>query len=94
MFKRCYPSYMQDIMGDIFSMGFGPFRWVCTSGKPEDLRWTDLTACNIIDELKDTSNMSEILSKNILALLQFRCPLKTKTSLKTLRRPLKHLDVP
>ena len=27
-----YPSYVQDIMGDIFSLGFGPFRWVCTSG--------------------------------------------------------------
>uniref|UniRef100_A0A8R1E1Z8 urocanate hydratase n=1 Tax=Caenorhabditis japonica TaxID=281687 RepID=A0A8R1E1Z8_CAEJA len=49
-----YPSYMQDIMGDIFSMGFGPFRWVCTSGKPEDLRLTDQTACRIIDELKES----------------------------------------
>lgn len=32
-----YPSYVEDIMGDIFSLGFGPFRWVCTSGNPEDL---------------------------------------------------------
>ncbi len=36
-----YPSYVQDIMGDIFSLGFGPFRWVCTSGNPKDLEKTD-----------------------------------------------------
>lgn len=47
-----YPSYMQDIMGDIFSMGFGPFRWVCTSGRPEDLRRTDRVAREIIEELE------------------------------------------
>ena len=40
--KYCrYPSYVQDIMGDIFSLGFGPFRWVCTSGDPTDLETTD-----------------------------------------------------
>ncbi|EFP08972.1 hypothetical protein CRE_15801 [Caenorhabditis remanei] len=60
-----YPSYMQDIMGDIFSMGFGPFRWVCTSGKPEDLRLTDLTACKIIDELKET-NVPEYVKQQYL----------------------------
>ena len=33
-----FPSYVQDIMGPLcFDYGFGPFRWVCTSGKPEDL---------------------------------------------------------
>src|SRR5690606_5765101 len=37
-----YPSYVQDIMGPMcFDYGFGPFRWVCTSGKPEDLQKTD-----------------------------------------------------
>ncbi|CAD5221533.1 unnamed protein product [Bursaphelenchus okinawaensis] len=46
-----YPSYMQDIMGDIFSLGFGPFRWVCTSGLPEDLAITDKIACEVIDWL-------------------------------------------
>ena len=40
----CYPSYVQDIMGDIFSLGFGPFRWVVTSGKAEDLEKTDRIA--------------------------------------------------
>ncbi|VDM62592.1 unnamed protein product [Angiostrongylus costaricensis] len=46
-----YPSYMQDIMGDIFSMGFGPFRWVCTSQKPEDLARTDMISCEVIESL-------------------------------------------
>ena len=46
-----YPSYVEDIMGDIFSLGFGPFRWVCTSGKEEDLDMTDKIAGDIIEEL-------------------------------------------
>lgn len=50
-----YPSYVQDIMGDIFSLGFGPFRWVCTSGLEEDLRLTDGIAARIIDELRQTA---------------------------------------
>ena len=41
-----YNSYVQDIMGPMcFDYGFGPFRWVCTSGKPEDLKITDDIAC-------------------------------------------------
>ncbi|VDO45797.1 unnamed protein product [Haemonchus placei] len=46
-----YPSYMQDIMGDIFSMGFGPFRWVCTSQEPNDLAQTDRISCEVIEKL-------------------------------------------
>eukprot|EP00324_Dicrateria_rotunda_P005723 CAMPEP_0206152934 /NCGR_PEP_ID=MMETSP1474-20131121/216_1 /ASSEMBLY_ACC=CAM_ASM_001110 /TAXON_ID=97495 /ORGANISM="Imantonia sp., Strain RCC918" /LENGTH=679 /DNA_ID=CAMNT_0053550563 /DNA_START=246 /DNA_END=2285 /DNA_ORIENTATION=+ len=46
-----YPSYVEDIMGDIFSLGFGPFRWVCTSGKSEDLDLTDEIAASVIEEL-------------------------------------------
>lgn len=46
-----YPSYVQDIMGDIFSLGFGPFRWVCSSGSPEDLRKTDEIAGRVLKEL-------------------------------------------
>ncbi|TMW55244.1 hypothetical protein Poli38472_013135 [Pythium oligandrum] len=49
MFK--YPSYVQDIMGDIFSLGFGPFRWICSSGSPDDLRKTDAIASRILREL-------------------------------------------
>ncbi len=48
-----YPSYVQDIMGPMcFDYGFGPFRWVCTSGKPEDLAKTDKIACDVLEEIK------------------------------------------
>ena len=47
-----YPSYVQDIMGPMcFDYGFGPFRWVCTSGKSEDLQKTDEIACNVLEEM-------------------------------------------
>lgn len=39
-----YPSYVEDIMGDIFSLGFGPFRWVCTSADQQDLLTADAIA--------------------------------------------------
>ncbi|OPJ72008.1 urocanate hydratase isoform B [Patagioenas fasciata monilis] len=45
-----YPSYVQHIMGDIFSLGFGPFRWVCTSGDPQDLAATDLIAMSVLED--------------------------------------------
>jgi urocanate hydratase len=45
-----FPSYVEDIMGPLlFDYGYGPFRWVCLSGKPEDLRRTDEAAMNCID---------------------------------------------
>ena len=45
-----WPSYVEDIMGPIlFDYGYGPFRWVCLSGKPEDLRKTDKAAMDCID---------------------------------------------
>ena len=45
-----FPSYVEDIMGPIcFDRGFGPFRWVCLSGKDEDLRKTDQAAMSCID---------------------------------------------
>ncbi|EDV23720.1 uncharacterized protein TRIADDRAFT_36098 [Trichoplax adhaerens] len=46
--KYKYPTYIQDIMGDIFSLGFGPFRWVCTSGNPVDLEKTDEIAKTVL----------------------------------------------
>ena len=46
-----YPSYVQHIMGDIFSLGFGPFRWVCTSCDPEDLNTTDQIAAEVMERL-------------------------------------------
>jgi urocanate hydratase len=51
-----YPSYVQDIMGPMcFDYGFGPFRWVCTSGKPEDLQKTDTIACQVLEEMAKTA---------------------------------------
>ena len=48
-----YPSYVQDILGPMcFDYGFGPFRWVCTSGDPEDLKKTDALALKIMEEIK------------------------------------------
>ncbi len=44
-----FPSYFEDIMGPIFDYGYGPFRWVCLSGLPEDLHRTDQTALSCID---------------------------------------------
>ena len=47
-----YPSYVQDIMGPMcFDYGFGPFRWVCSSGNPEDLAKTDRIACEVLEEI-------------------------------------------
>lgn len=47
-----YPSYVQDIMGPMcFDYGFGPFRWVCTSGKQEDLDFTDALAAEVIEQM-------------------------------------------
>lgn len=45
-----FPSYVEDILGpELFDYGYGPFRWCCLSGKPEDLRKTDHAAMEIID---------------------------------------------
>ncbi|HPE58239.1 MAG TPA: urocanate hydratase [Bacteroidales bacterium] len=51
-----YPSYVQDIMGPMcFDYGFGPFRWVCTSSKPEDLDLTDNIAMEVLEEIAKTA---------------------------------------
>ena len=51
-----YPSYVQDIMGPMFfDYGFGPFRWVCTSGKAEDLAATDRIAAEVLAEIATTA---------------------------------------
>jgi urocanate hydratase len=51
-----YPSYVQDIMGPLcFDYGFGPFRWVCTSGKQEELDYTDQLACETLEEILKTA---------------------------------------
>jgi urocanate hydratase len=51
-----YSSYVQDIMGPMcFDYGFGPFRWVCASGKSEDLAKTDKIACEVLEKIKQHS---------------------------------------
>ncbi len=51
-----YPSYVQAIMGPrFFDYGFGPFRWVCTSGRPEDLAVTDRIAADVLAEMLETA---------------------------------------
>jgi len=54
--KFKYQSYVQDIMGPMcFDYGFGPFRWVCTSGKPEDLDATDKIAMDVLQKMSENS---------------------------------------
>ena len=51
--KFRYPSYVQDIMGPMFfDYGFGPFRWVCTSGDPKYLETTDRLAAKVLEEIR------------------------------------------
>ena len=63
-----YPSYVQDIMGPMcFDYGFGPFRWVCTSSKPEDLDLTDKIAMDVLEEIAETApvEISQQMKDNI-----------------------------
>lgn len=63
-----YPSYVQDIMGPMcFDYGFGPFRWVCTSGNPADLDKTDEIALGVMSEIKTTApaDIQQQLADNI-----------------------------
>lgn len=73
-----YPSYVEDIMGPMcFDYGFGPFRWVCTSGLKEDLEFTDALAATVLrklaaeapkeigGQLTDNINWIEAADKNL-----------------------------
>lgn len=63
-----YPSYVQDILGPkCFDAGFGPFRWVCSSGDPEDLEASDNLALSVMEEILTTApeNIRQQLSDNI-----------------------------
>lgn len=63
-----YPSYVQDILGPMcFDYGFGPFRWVCTSGDPMDLQKTDDIALQILEEIriKAPSEIQQQIEDNI-----------------------------
>lgn len=64
-----YQSYVQDIMGPMcFDYGFGPFRWVCSSGNAEDLEKTDLIAQTTLEKLAKTApdSIAQQLTDNIL----------------------------
>lgn len=64
-----YPSYVEDIMGPMFfDYGFGPFRWVCSSGNPVDLEKTDKIATKILEELRTCSppDIQSQMDDNIL----------------------------
>lgn len=54
-------------MGDIFSLGFGPFRWICTSGLPEDLKLTDKIAEQVLMDLitKSPKIVADQLTDNL-----------------------------
>lgn len=63
-----YPSYVQDILGPLcFDFGFGPFRWVCASGKDSDLKKTDAIACEVLEEMRLNSpdEISQQMADNI-----------------------------
>ena len=63
-----YPSYVQDIMGPLFfDYGFGPFRWVCTSGDPKDLETSDKIAAEVLENLaKESPNeITQQMENNI-----------------------------
>ncbi len=63
-----YPSYVQDILGPMcFDYGFGPFRWVCTSGDPGDLKKTDAIALNVMQRIMNAapSEIQQQMQDNI-----------------------------
>ncbi len=67
--KFIYPSYVQDIMGPMcFDYGFGPFRWVCTSGDPKDLQATDKIAGDILEQMaaEAPDEIKQQLNDNLL----------------------------
>ncbi len=68
-----YPSYVQDIMGPMcFDYGFGPFRWVCATSDPEDLRITDQLAADVISEMikEAPDEIKQQLKDNLLWIQQ------------------------
>jgi urocanate hydratase len=68
-----YPSYVQDIMGPMcFDYGFGPFRWVCTSGDPKDLQLTDRIAGDVLEQMAKTApaEIRQQLEDNLLWIRQ------------------------
>ncbi len=68
-----YPSYVEDIMGPVcFDYGFGPFRWVCTSGRHEDLQTTDRMAVDVLEKMAKHApgEISQQMMDNVLWIRQ------------------------
>ena len=64
-----YPSYVQDIMGPMcFDYGFGPFRWVCSSGLAEDLDKTDAIAAEVLERMLESApdEISQQINDNLI----------------------------
>ncbi len=60
-----WPSYVEDLLGpELFDYGYGPFRWVCLSMKPDDLRRTDQAASKVISSLREKLRYQDIDNKN------------------------------
>ena len=79
-----WPSYVEDIMGPmLFDYGYGPFRWVCLSGKHEDLVATDHAAMEVIDLTVATkiatTTTGSAMQKRTSWLLELRLGSSTKT---------------
>ena len=67
-----YQSYVQDIMGDIFSLGFGPYRWIFASGTDEDLIKGDKIAIEVLEKIMASGNIRKrIIRCKILEILFF-----------------------
>ena len=63
-----FPSYVEDIMGPLcFDYGFGPYRWVCTSGDPEDLKKTDAIAADVLKSMLEeaTPDIRQQINDNL-----------------------------
>ncbi|MCH2044781.1 MAG: urocanate hydratase [Saprospiraceae bacterium] len=68
-----YPSYVQDIMGPMcFDYGFGPFRWVCASGDLTDLRFSDMLAADVLEQMHEEApeDIKQQLADNLLWIRQ------------------------
>lgn len=68
-----YPSYVEDIMGPMcFDYGFGPYRWICSSGLPEDLQETDRIAASVLEEMLVTApaEISRQIQDNLIWIRQ------------------------
>ncbi len=71
--KYKYPSYVQDIMGPMcFDYGFGPFRWVCATSDPQDLKVTDKIAGDVLEEMMKEApeEIKQQLADNLLWIRQ------------------------